>query len=101
MWMPPSSRRLAWILAAAAGARSQPALAPEVRPSLVLWLSPASVEAARASRAVARWRDESGGGYVFAPLTAAQQQAAGLRWRTAVERQRAALPPDAQVKSML
>ena len=92
--MPPSSRRLAWILAAAAGARSQPALAPEVRPSLVLWLSPASVEAARASRAVARWRDESGGGYVFAPLTAAQQQAAGLRWRTAVERQRAALPPD-------
>ena len=49
--MPPS-RRLAWILAAAAGARSQPALAPEVRPSLVLWLSPASVEAARASRAV-------------------------------------------------
>jgi hypothetical protein len=87
---------LTCVLAAAAGARSHPqaALAPEVRPSLVLWLSPASVEAARASRAVARWRDESGGGYVFAPLTAAQQQAAGLRWRTAVARQRAVLAPD-------
>jgi len=71
-------------------------LSPEVKPTLVLWLAPTSVDATRTGHVV-RWRDASGGKYVFAPLSSAQHKAAHARWRTAVSKQRAraaAAPPD-------
>ena len=77
---------LPWVLVAVAASTSD--LSTDVTPTLVLWLAPTTIDATRQSGHVVRWRDESGGGYVFTPLTAAQHKAASTRWRTAVVKQR-------------
>lgn len=60
----------------------------ETRPNLVLWLSAETgVEESATSKTVLRWRDQSGGNYVFAPLSPAQHRAAAARWKIAVTRQ--------------
>ena len=62
-------------------------LGTKMRPNLVLWLDAEEVETT-SSRAVLEWRDRSGGGYKFAPLSAAQYRGASARWKVAVGRQR-------------
>ncbi|KAJ1454243.1 hypothetical protein M885DRAFT_522050 [Pelagophyceae sp. CCMP2097] len=65
------------------------ALDPSVQPNLVLWLTAdRGVEVTAATQTVLRWTDQSGGGYVFAPLAAAQHRAASARFYAAVSKQR-------------
>lgn len=68
--------------------RCETELSKDVKPTLVLWLPPTSVESTGQTGHVVRWKDKSGGGYVFAPLSQAQQKAAQTRWHSAVTKQR-------------
>lgn len=62
------------------------------RPNLVLWLNAeAGVQISPGSRTVLQWRDQSGGNYVFTPLSPAQHRAASARWNTALARQQGRL----------
>lgn len=58
-----------------------------IQPNLVLWLDAhVGVDITPGSKSVLRWRDQSGGNYIFAPLSPAQHRAASARWKTAITR---------------
>lgn len=65
------------------------ALRANIQPNLVLWLdADVGVDVTPGSKRVLRWRDQSGGNYIFTPLSPAQHRAASARWKTAITRTR-------------